>query len=138
MTENFSFSSFTEVLFENVSIDLHNNYEFKKAIFESSGDLIIQFEKLSEEWVQNDQFEIVEFRCSGVQYLRISFDSKLTDESKTLAMIGIYSSEDREHNDRFYDYGKSNSEGDLLLNFEDDSFIRTKTDTIRIQVEKSR
>ena len=137
METNFEIEENYAVLLNGIHIDLHNNFEFNK-ILEFEDSITIEFVKLNEDWIHENEFQKLIFLHKNVtfNYLEIGDNSNFPEDENTLSEITFFPKTIREVNNGFMQHKKPNKNDDIIYHFENGKLFRINCEKIELIVEK--
>jgi len=139
MISNFELEDSIAINYYGRHIDLHNNFEFIGYEYNVSiRQIILRWTKSKGDWVQEKEFNRLEFIHSNVSFLAISYDNinyEYPNDDKCLCFISFYPSGDRVTNNGFIEQIKPTEADDIIYSFETEHFIRIGCDKIELQCQ---
>ena len=137
METNFEIEENYAVRLNGIHIDLHNNFKFNK-ISETENSINIEFVKLNEDWIHENEFKKVSFLHNNVtfKYLETGDNSKFPEDENTLSEITFFPKTIREVNDEFTQHKKPNKNDDIIYNFENGKLFRINCERIELTALK--
>ncbi len=135
MKTNFEIEDNHAVRYRGHHIDLHNDFDFT-GISEtiSETEITLEFKKSNGDWVRNDGFAELMFRCKNVTYKYFE-EGELTDypeDSKCIGGITFFPSAIRDINDGLTHRKVPNENDDLVFTFEDGRIIRVNCKEVEL------
>ena len=137
METNFEIEENYAVRLNGIHIDLHNNFTLNN-ISEFENSISIEFVKLNENWIHENEFEKVNFLHKVVtfKYSETGDNSKFPEDENTLSEITFFPKTIREINDGFIQHKKPNKNDDIIYHFEKGKLLRINCERIELIVEK--
>lgn len=134
MKTNFKIISFTEIEFNGVELDLHNNYEFIYGQTEISAHQIsLYFRKSNRDWAIHAAYQNLCFVLSNYNFLKqIDANPELIEDDFCLSGITFFDSDFRENDYGLMDRTLPNESDDIIFSFESDRVIRVNCETVTL------
>ncbi|MCC4228188.1 hypothetical protein [Zunongwangia profunda] len=137
MRTNFEIYDNSGVKYDGIHIDLHNNFELKSK--ETDGkNLLIEFLKLNDDWVHENEFAKLTFVNKSVSYefFENGNNDKYPEDENTLSIIGYFPKSMRDINDGFMQRNKPENDDDIIYIFQNDKTFRISCEEIELIVKK--
>ena len=137
MKANFKIISFTEIDFNGIELDLHNNFDFIAENTEiSDKQITLYFRKSKGDWARNTKFEKIYFILDNYTFLKqISPQTEFIEDDSCLSGLTYFDSDFREENYSLFDRAVPNESDDIIFSFESERIIRVNCDSITLKVE---
>lgn len=137
METNFEIEENYAVRLNGIHIDLHNNFKFDK-ISETENSISIEFVKLDEDWIYENEFKKLSFLHNNVtfKYSETGDNSKFPEDENTLSEITFFPKTIREINDGFMQHKKPNKNDDIIYHFENGKLFRINCERIELTAIK--
>ncbi|GAA0871983.1 hypothetical protein GCM10009117_11290 [Gangjinia marincola] len=137
MKTNFEIDENSGVKYDGIHIDLHNNFELK--LKETDGkNILIEFLKLNDDWVHENEFAKLTFVHKNISYefFENGNNDEYPEDENTLSVIGYFPKSMRNINDGFMQRNKPEIDDDIIYIFQNDKTIRIGCDEIELIVKK--
>jgi len=137
MKTNFKIISFTEIDFNGIELDLHNNFDFIAENTEiSEKQIILHFRKSKGYWATNTKFENIYFIINNYNFLnQIDPQIEFIQDDTCLSGLTFFDSDFREENYGLIDRAVPKESDDIIFSFESERVIRVNCDSIILKAE---
>ena len=137
MKTNFEIEENYAVRFNELHIDLHNNFDFV-GVSKTKKDLSIGFIQAEGDWIKEDELKSLSFEFENIsyEYYEDGDSEAPKEDKKRLEEISFLSSEAREINNGIILQSKPTDKDDLIFVFGDGKVIRIGCQKVNLSVKK--
>jgi hypothetical protein len=137
MKTNFKIISFTEIEFNGIALDLHNNFDFITENTEiSENQIALHFRKSKGDWATNTKFQNLYFILDNYTFLKqIDPRTEFIEDDSCLSGITFFDNDFREENYGLVEREIPNESDDIIFSFESERVIRANCETITLKIE---
>lgn len=134
MKTNFKIISFTEIAFNGIKLDLHNNFDFISANTEISDKRIsLHFRKSTGDWAINTEYHNLYFILDNYNFLKqIDANPEFIEDDFCLSGITFFDNDFREEDYGLIEREVPNECDDIIFSFESDRVIRVNCETLTL------
>ncbi|MEA5406035.1 hypothetical protein VB776_24060 [Arcicella sp. DC2W] len=134
MKTNFKIISFTEIEFNGIKLDLHNNFEFISANTEISYKRIsLHFRKSTGDWAINAEYHNLYFILDNYNFLKqIDINPEFIEDDFCLSGITFFDNDFREEDYGLIEREVPNESDDIIFSFESERVIRVNCETLTL------
>lgn len=136
MRTNFKIVSFTEIEFDGIVFDLHNNFEFiAEDIEKTKKRITLHFKKTNGEWAKEVNCQEIYFSFDNYNFIKeISPVIEFITDDFCLSGITYFSSNFREENYGLTERKYPNEDDDIIFSFESERVIRINCETVTLKI----
>jgi len=137
MKVNFKIISFTEIEYEGIQLDLHNNFDFIAADTEISEKQIkLHFKKSKGAWAANTMYEDLYFIADNYNFLKqLAPNPEFMADDFCLAGITFFDADYREEDYGLMERVIPNNDDDIIFSFESERVIRINCEMVTLNAE---
>ncbi|HLO37206.1 MAG TPA: hypothetical protein VK173_01815 [Lacibacter sp.] len=137
MKTNFKIISFTEIEFNGLELDLHNNYDFIPSNTEISDKrMTLHFRKSKGDWAVNTKYQNLYFILENYTFLKqIDPKPEFMEDDSCLSGITFFDNDFREEDYGLMEREIPNESDDIIFSFESERVIRANCNTLTLKAE---
>ena len=137
MNVNFKIISFTEIEFNGIEFDLHNNFDFLAENTQISEKQIhLYFRKSSGNWAENIKIQNLSFTLDNYTFLKqIEPNQEFIEDDFCLSGITFFDSSYRQEDDYLMEKEIPDENDDIIFSFESERIIRVNCETVTCKAE---
>jgi len=126
MKSNFRIISTTEIEFNDVELDLHNNFDFiLEDLTVQEKQIILRFKKSRGDWAREVKYQTLNFVLDNCSFFKhVDAEPEFITDDQCLAGITFMDSDFREEDNALIDREEPNPSDDLIFSFESGRLIR--------------
>lgn len=134
MKTNFKIISFTEIEFNGIELDLHNNFDFIIANTEISDKRIsLHFRKSTGDWAIDTKCHNLYFIFDNYNFLKqIDANPEFKEDDSCLSGITFFDKDFREEDYGLIEREVPNENDDIIFSFESERVIRVNCETLTL------
>lgn len=137
MKTNFKIISFTEIEFNGIELDLHNNFDFISVDTEVSANRIsLHFRRSTGDWAINTKYNNLYFSFDNYNFFKqIDANPEFREDDSCLSGITFFGNDFREDDYGLIEREVPNENDDIIFSFESERVIRVNCETLTLIVD---
>jgi hypothetical protein len=137
MKTNFKIISFTEIEFNGIELDLHNNFDFISANTQiSAKQIALHFRRSTGDWAVKTAYQNLYFILDNYNFLKqIDPNPECIEDDACLSGITFFDKDLREEDYGLIERPVPNEDDDIIFSFESERVIRVNCETLTLIAE---